>query len=87
MRLPSGNSCVLHIIKEPELCMSCGCRLPNTSHGDPRHITLTDLMDAGKAAGIDAMQAAENIIETMDELVGETPDRYVPEEQHGSDSH
>ena len=79
MGIPEGGA--------PLMCLSCGCHLPNTDHGDPAHITLARLMDAGKAAGIDAMQAAENIIETMDELVGETPDRYVPEEQHGSDSH
>lgn len=53
------------------MCMSCGCHLPNVSHGDNRHITLAELNDAADAAGIDPLEAAVNIIVTMEEMVGD----------------
>lgn len=47
------------------MCTSCGCRRPEDSHGDSRHITLTDLRCAAEAAGISTGQAARNIFETL----------------------
>lgn len=43
------------------MCMSCGCGVPNESHGNPDNITLDDLKKAAKAANIEPEQAADNI--------------------------
>lgn len=43
------------------MCLSCGCGEPNASHGDDRHITLEDLEDAAKAAGINLEEVLRNL--------------------------
>lgn len=43
------------------MCASCGCGKPNEDHGDKSNITLADLEQAGKAAGVSASQVADNL--------------------------
>ena len=51
------------------MCMSCGCALaipgdpglPNDNHGDPRQITLSDLVAAADANGISPAEIVANI--------------------------
>ena len=43
------------------MCMSCGCGEPNAAHGDDRHITLEDLEEAAKAAGITLEEVLRNL--------------------------
>lgn len=60
------------------MCLSCNCRLPNVSHDDARHITLADLSAAADASGIDPLEAAVNIIETMELMVGDGAANWPP---------
>jgi hypothetical protein len=43
------------------MCARCGCGEPTNSHGDPQNITMTDVENAARAAGVSTKQAAENI--------------------------
>ncbi len=43
------------------MCVSCGCGVPDTDHGDPANITAGDVAAAGAAAGISPQQAGANI--------------------------
>jgi hypothetical protein len=43
------------------MCLSCGCGEPNAKHGDDRHITLEDLEEAAKAAGISLEEVLRNL--------------------------
>ena len=43
------------------MCLSCGCGEPNATHGDNRHITLEDLEEAAKAAGITLEEVLSNL--------------------------
>ena len=43
------------------MCLSCGCGQPNEQHGDPRHITLSQIEQAAQASNISVQQAIENI--------------------------
>ena len=43
------------------MCLSCGCGEPNATHGDDRHITLEDLEEAAKAAGISLEEVLRNL--------------------------
>lgn len=43
------------------MCVSCACGKPNDDHGDPRHITMTQLEEAAKAADISVEEVCENI--------------------------
>ncbi len=43
------------------MCLSCGCGEPNATHGDDRHITLEDLEEAAKAAGITLEEVLRNL--------------------------
>ena len=43
------------------MCLSCGCGEPNATHGDGRHITLEDLEQAAKAAGIELDEVLRNL--------------------------
>lgn len=54
------------------MCCSCGCGHPNKRHGDARHITITDLKGAAKAAGIDVETAAENILGTTEHALSKS---------------
>lgn len=47
------------------MCLDCGCRIPDTDHDDPAHITLNGLQAAADASGITAAQAAANIVMTL----------------------
>ena len=51
------------------MCLSCGCHKPMDDHGDPAHITLGGLADAARAAGISPAQAADNIVDTIADMV------------------
>jgi len=53
------------------MCLSCGCGEPNATHGDDRHITMSQLEEAASASDISTMQAAENIIEGLRQAGGE----------------
>jgi hypothetical protein len=43
------------------MCISCGCGIPEDSHGDERNITLSDLRAAAEAARISMFQLAGNL--------------------------
>lgn len=43
------------------MCLTCGCRLPDQSHGDARNITFSNLTAAAEAAGITVREAVANI--------------------------
>lgn len=43
------------------MCVTCGCGIPDTDHGDSRNITLTDLVSAARAASLDLDEVVANI--------------------------
>lgn len=43
------------------MCLDCGCGKPNDNHGDPRHITMSQIEEAAKASGISPREAVQNI--------------------------
>lgn len=43
------------------MCASCGCRLPEETHGNRDHITYGDLLRAAAAAGISPRMAVRNM--------------------------
>lgn len=43
------------------MCMDCGCHKVNDDHGDPNHITYTELQRTARASGIDPETAADRI--------------------------
>lgn len=45
------------------MCVSCGCGMVNEDHGDPRHITLSNLEAAAEAAGTAVEEVVRNIEE------------------------
>lgn len=47
------------------MCLDCGCLQPGNDHGDGRHITYADLAAAAGASGISPLEAAANIIATL----------------------
>jgi hypothetical protein len=47
------------------MCLTCGCGEPEADHGDPRHITYTQLKQAAEAAEIPVDEAATNLQETL----------------------
>ncbi len=51
------------------MCLSCGCHQPNNDHGDDRHITLSDLQAAAEAAGISVVDAANNTVDTVADML------------------
>lgn len=57
------------------MCLTCGCHLPNNSHDDSRHIVLSELQAAADAAGISVADAANNLTDTVaDMIVSALPD-------------
>lgn len=46
------------------MCVSCGCRQLDESHGDDRNITMDDLEQAAEAAGLGVGDVIENIRES-----------------------
>lgn len=61
--------------------------MPNNEHSDERHFTLRDLLNAAKAADIDPLQAVDNIVDTVSDVLAAAAS--LPEgqgAQHGSDS-
>jgi hypothetical protein len=59
------------------MCLSCGCGT-GSDHGDPAHITLPVLEKAAEAAGVSALQAAENIVLTLNKAIHKT--LWLPED-------
>jgi hypothetical protein len=47
------------------MCMTCGCGEPEADHGDPRHITYSQLKQAAEAAEITVEEATKNVQETL----------------------
>lgn len=44
------------------MCLSCGCNIPWDNHGGySGHITLQNILDAAKAAGVDPDDVVNNI--------------------------
>ncbi|GHO55634.1 hypothetical protein [Ktedonobacter robiniae] len=50
------------------MCVSCGCGKVNDNHGDSRNITQSDIVTAAQAAGITPEQAAQNLMDTCQQL-------------------
>lgn len=46
------------------MCLDCGCMQPDNTHGDDRHITMKELVDAADANGFSAQETLTNIEET-----------------------
>ena len=66
------------------MCMSCGCGSPNDTHGDSRNITQDDLNNAAQAANISPQQAAQNIMDTSQQIdVGYSAGRPVDTQSQG----
>ena len=53
------------------MCLSCGCHLPTNTHSDPRHFTLADLKAAADAAGITPVEATNNIVDTVVDILAD----------------
>lgn len=51
------------------MCLSCGCHQPMADHGDSRHITLSDLQAAAEAEGSSVVDAANNIVDTVADML------------------
>ena len=51
------------------MCMSCGCKQPNETHGDDRNITLRDLERAATAAGTDVQGVMKNFKQDFELVV------------------
>ncbi len=45
------------------MCLDCGCKLPDTRHGDERHLIMQDLVDAAKASKQDTVRIFKNMEE------------------------
>jgi hypothetical protein len=43
------------------MCASCGCGIPNDTHGDDRHLTMDQLKAAAEAAGITVEEVVRNL--------------------------
>lgn len=43
------------------MCLSCGCKQPNESHGDDRNITQRDIEAAAQAAEMEPKEVVTNI--------------------------
>ncbi len=52
------------------MCISCGCSEPDANHGNPKHITLTELKEAAQAAEVDIDQLSKNIREGLRKYAG-----------------
>lgn len=53
--------------------------MPNASHSDSRHFTLGDLKAAASAAGITPVEAANNIVDTVADVIADpTPPERKP---------
>lgn len=46
--------------------MTCGCKDPNSDHGDPRNLTLDAFVQAAEAANIGLAEAIDNVSDTYD---------------------
>lgn len=58
-------------LERDDMCLSCGCHLPTNTHSDPRHFTLTDLKAAADAAGISPVEATNNIVDTVSDILAD----------------
>jgi hypothetical protein len=47
------------------MCVTCGCDEYESDHGDPRHITMAQIIDAAEAAEIMPEEAAQNIVKAL----------------------
>ncbi len=47
------------------MCASCGCGRVNEYHGDIRHLTLHDLVQAAEAAEISLEEVIHNLQESI----------------------
>jgi hypothetical protein len=43
------------------MCASCGCGRAEDEHGDPRHIKLSEIQAAAKAANVDPAKVIDNM--------------------------
>jgi len=49
------------------MCLSCGCRVPDDDHGDPRNIVMKQIADAAAAESA----TVETIMKNIDEAVAD----------------
>ncbi len=47
------------------MCLSCGCREPDNTHGDQRFIVMQDIVDAAQADDASVEHTWHNLEETM----------------------
>lgn len=57
------------------MCLSCGCGLVNEPHNDSRNITMLNLDSAAKATSISPLEAAQNILSSLN-LINKSIDPY-----------
>ena len=50
------------------MCATCGCGIPEETHGDDRNIPWSRIVSAGEAASIPPAQAVKNIAEMSEDL-------------------
>lgn len=49
------------------MCLSCGCRVPDDDHGDPRNIVMKQVVDAAAAEN----GTVEAIMKNIDDAVAD----------------
>jgi hypothetical protein len=64
-RAPFINTNGNFITEVYDMCISCGCGMPNDKHNNPDLITMDDLQRAAKAANMKADDAAKNIADSV----------------------
>lgn len=52
------------------MCLDCGCEKPNDDHGDKRHFTMNQLVEAARASEISTLEAAQNIVNYVQRNAG-----------------
>jgi hypothetical protein len=69
------------------MCLSCGCKQPNESHGDDRNITQRDIEAAAQAAKMEPTQVVSNIqdgFETRQPQMAGTGSKQTNAQQTGN---
>lgn len=61
------------------MCLSCGCRVPDDTHGDSRNIVMKQIVDAAAAESADVATIMKNIDAAVaDVLKGELKSSAYP---------
>lgn len=61
MRPALPDAIVITITQGVDMCVTCGCGIPEDKHGDDRNITLSEVQAAAEAAEISIDDAVANL--------------------------